>query len=93
VEHVRRAKVDARWSRRIERRQGDPAYRDEWWAQPCGACLWWVPLSGGLGSDWGACRNGDSHRDQTVVFEHDGCDHFRADGRGWSSPWNTAPVG
>ncbi len=39
----------------------------------CGGCRLYVPLEGGLGSDWGACANPESPHDRTVVFEHYGC--------------------
>ncbi len=53
-----------------------PAYRDEWYAQQCGGCRYWIALHGVLGSDYGACSNARSPRDGMVQFEHDGCDAF-----------------
>jgi hypothetical protein len=49
-------------------------YREEWYAQQCGACSFYVPLAGGYGMDWGACTNDRSVFDGRVMFEHDGCE-------------------
>jgi len=65
-----------RWLERRNRRQEDGDYRDEWWGEQCGACRWWVPLSGVFADDYGACTNPASPRDGLVQFEHDGCDAF-----------------
>lgn len=64
---------------RRNRKQEEPEYRDEWWAHQCGACRHWVPLTGELGSDYGACTNERSPFDGKVQFEHDGCDQFDPD--------------
>jgi hypothetical protein len=31
-----------------------PDYRDDWWSQQCGGCVYWLALAGKLGSDWGS---------------------------------------
>lgn len=47
--------------------------------------MYYVPLSGALGEDYGACTNGDSKFDHHVMFEHDGCEmHLHAEGDGAS---------
>ena len=51
----------------------------------CGICRFWVPLSGPIGNDYGACTNPASPCDRVVTFEHDGCDeHETADE--WNVP-------
>lgn len=65
-----------RWLDRRLRKQEEPDYRDEWWGAQCGACRYWVPLSGIFGDDYGGCTNPNSPRDGCVQFEHDGCDEF-----------------
>ena len=71
------AKTHQRWMARRNRRQEAPDYKEEWWGQRCGHCRYWVPLSGALGSDYGACTNDRSPFDGHVQFEHDGCDEFQ----------------
>jgi hypothetical protein len=68
-----------RWSKQANRRQDDPQYRDEWYAQQCGACRFYVRLSGLFADDWGCCSNQRSPFDGRVRFEHDGCDQFESD--------------
>lgn len=58
------------------RRQGEASYEEEWWAEQCGACISWIPLSGELGDDYGACAGAASKFDGHVRFEHDGCEAF-----------------
>jgi hypothetical protein len=36
-------------------------------------CVYFRPLDGGLGGDWGVCTNPDSHRAGLLTFEHQGC--------------------
>jgi Protein of unknown function (DUF3027) len=72
-----------RWMARRNRKQESPQYMEEWYEQQCGMCLFWVPLSGALGEDWGACTNPDSPFDGQVRFEHDGCDRFTS-AEGWA---------
>jgi hypothetical protein len=65
-----------RWLDQRNRRQEDAGYRDEWYAEQCGRCEFWVPLAGDWGRDFGGCSNPASPFDGTVRFEHDGCEHF-----------------
>ena len=65
-----------RWQTRLNRVQGNPEYSDEWYAEQCGRCEFWVPLAGTWGLDFGACTNPASPFDGTVRFEHDGCEFF-----------------
>lgn len=67
------------------RRQEDPAYKDEWYGEQCGICIYFIPLSGALGCDYGACSNSASHFDARVMFEHDGCEQFSSAGD-WHPP-------
>ncbi|MBM7775946.1 hypothetical protein JOD54_006150 [Actinokineospora baliensis] len=69
----------------LNRNVDDVAYQDEWYQQQCGACRYWFPLAGTLGSDHGACANAESPFDRTVQFEHDGCEAFDASGT-WTIP-------
>jgi|GEM_PF-2717941 len=75
----------ARWMERRNRRNEDPAYMDEWWAQQCGSCQFWIPLSESLGYDYGACAQETSPFDGTVRFEHDGREAFSLTD-GWGQP-------
>ena len=70
----------ARWLARANR-PGFPAiYKDEKFCHQCGACRFFVRLTGRLITDWGACTNESSPMDGKATFEHDGCDFFsRAD--------------
>ncbi len=76
-EHV--ARVHRRWFSRRHRNQDSNGYQEEWWAQQCVQCLYFVPLTGPLGHDFGACSNHCSDHDQQVMYEHDGCCEFRVD--------------
>ena len=80
------ADVHARWMDQRNRWQESDAYRDEWYASQCGACRWWVPLSGALGLDYGGCTNARSAFDGRIRFEHDGCDEFQPADDGWGEP-------
>jgi hypothetical protein len=82
---VEAARTHRRWLANRSRYQEADTYRDEWWAEQCGACRWWIPLSGALGNDYGACANPASPFDARVMFEHDGCEHFEDSG-----DWGTA---
>jgi hypothetical protein len=77
------AETHRRWRQRRHRRQEDPGYQEEWWGQQCGHCRFWIPLSGVLGSDYGACTNPASPFDGCIMFEHDGCEFFQP-----SEQWN-----
>jgi Protein of unknown function (DUF3027) len=70
-----------RWADRRNRRQEAPGYRDEWYAEQCLFCRYWVPLIGAFADDYGACSNPRSPFDATVRFEHDGCAEFDPDYR------------
>jgi hypothetical protein len=71
-----------RWMNRRDRRMEQPGYRDEWYSEQCGSCRFWIPLSGQLAVDYGACTNPRSIFDGYVRFEHDGCEaHESAEDR------------
>jgi hypothetical protein len=78
-----------RWFTHGNRRQGDPSYRDEWYAQQCLFCRFYVPLVGAFIEDWGVCSNATSAFDGRTMFEHDGCEHHVA-GEQWQSQWKHA---
>lgn len=60
--------------------------RGEWSEDQCGACRYYLPLTGALGADWGICSNSASPCDGVVMFEHDGCNAFSAAEDGWGGP-------
>ena len=60
-----------RWVERQHRPMSDPEYQDEWYAEQCGGCRFWIVLCGVLGDDYGVCANRASPRDGRVQFEHD----------------------
>ena len=68
-----------RWFDRRTRNQDDPSYKEEWWGEQCVQCQFFVPLSGPLGDDFGACTNELSKNDRQVMYEHDGCSKFVVD--------------
>ena len=68
-----RRETHARWILGRNRGGPDADYPDEWYAQQCGTCWFYVPLAGDYGTDWGACTNLRSSFDGHVRFEHDGC--------------------
>jgi hypothetical protein len=82
------ARTHARWVQRLNRDMDAEEYRDEWYAEQCGGCAYWIALTGALGSDYGACTNPASPRDGRVQFEHDGCDAFVPVAEG---EWGSAP--
>lgn len=47
----------ARWRERRNRFQENPDYRDEWYAEQCGMCRYWIPLTKPFGLDYGACSD------------------------------------
>ncbi len=51
----------------------------------CGACTYWIPLTGSWGTDWGACSNPRAAADRRVVFEHFGCADHESAGS-WRQP-------
>ncbi len=65
-----------RWYKRINRDPADPDSRDEWHAQQCLACRFYIRLTGALAEDYGVCSNPAFPFDGVVRFEHDGCDAF-----------------
>jgi hypothetical protein len=80
-----RTETRARWLTRRNRKQESPEYLDEWYAEQCGGCEFWIPLAAGWGSDYGVCSNPNSPLDGTVRLEHDGCEFFSR-GDGWGVP-------
>ncbi|WP_431919576.1 DUF3027 domain-containing protein [Nonomuraea jabiensis] len=77
--------IHRRWIAERHRRTEDPDYREQWYSEQCGSCRFWLPLSGELGRDYGACANPASSFDGRVRFEHDGCEAFEEAGA-WSTP-------
>jgi len=75
----------ARWIQQLNRVQYAPGYKDEWFGEQCGACRYFVPLTGALIEDWGACTNPVSKFDRRVMFEHDGCESFEEANDAWDS--------
>jgi len=49
-----------------------------WIADQCGGRVCYSALEEALGSDWGVCTNAASPYDGRLLFEHDGCEQFRA---------------
>jgi Protein of unknown function (DUF3027) len=72
-----KAAIHERWVASLNRDMGAPGYRDEWRAEQCLHCRFFVPLAGDLGADWGGCTNSVSNFDRRVMFEHDGCERFQ----------------
>lgn len=73
-------KVHERWLEKNCTPYGPPKRTDEVGKQwddgallQCGGCMYYVPLEGSLGMDWGACSNPRSPQDGKVTFEHHGC--------------------
>ncbi len=65
-----------RWMDMRNRRQEDNSYKDEWYAGQCGACWFFIRLSGLFTEDYGGCSNPESKFDKNIMFEHDGCNNF-----------------
>ena len=82
-ERVHTDRCHERWLSRRNRRMEDPEYRDQWRAEQCGRCCYWIMLAGTLATDWGVCSNSESEFDGIVRFEHDGCGAF-ADAGIWA---------
>lgn len=80
-----------RWSERRNRKPESPLYKDEWYAEQCGGCQYFIPLMGALAEDYGACSKPSSPFDGRVMFEHDGCDQYSEADEGWS-PVEEAPL-
>src|SRR5204863_4453346 len=68
------------------RKWDTPEYRDEWAAEQCGACRYFIHLTGAFIEDWGVCSNRSSPLDGTATFEHDGCDQLAFAADGWGGP-------
>ncbi|MFI5707784.1 DUF3027 domain-containing protein [Kribbella sp. NPDC051620] len=68
----------ARWLGLRNRVTGEVGYLDAWYWEQCADCLFWRPLAGVMGEDWGVCANAASGSDGRVRFEHDGCGEFEA---------------
>src|SRR5207253_1078081 len=68
------------------RKWDTPEYRDEWAAEQCGACRYFIHLTGAFIADWGVCSNPSSPFDGTATLEHDGCDQFSLAQDGWGGP-------
>jgi hypothetical protein len=83
VDDQERTAIHERWAERLNRRTGDPGYHEQWYFQQCGGCLHWLALGGRLGADWGVCSGSASPFDGIARFEHDGCDHFAQDPKGF----------
>ncbi|MDA0184073.1 DUF3027 domain-containing protein [Solirubrobacter phytolaccae] len=79
-----------RWARDLNRATDSDGYRDEWYREQCGACRWWIPLTGAWGLDWGVCSNPNSQFDARARFEHDGCAAFDEARGGWVVPDESA---
>lgn len=81
--HARRC--HDRWQQRVNRDLSSPTCPEEWYAQQCLCCRYYVPLVGALSEDWGVCSNPDSAFDGIVRFEHDGCDQFSEADEQWTA--------
>lgn len=66
-----------RWMEKRNRKQEDHNYRDEWYSEQCGRCVFYIPITGVFFLDYGACSNEASPFDKTIMFEHDGCTEFK----------------
>lgn len=80
--------IHSRWIAKRNRvpDESDRSYNEKLAWDQCGICKFWFPLARPLGADWGACTNPASPFDRTVMFEHDGCDHFVEAPEGWRTP-------
>jgi len=82
-----RAHLDSCHERRIQRRQNLAPDADfdtlppSWFADQCGGCRYFIPMTGLFSSDWGVCSQRTAVKDGQVVFEHDGCDQFEDAGK------------
>jgi hypothetical protein len=86
VDAVQRA-IHDRWIESRNRKTEDPDYLEDWFWSQCGDCVFWFPITGKLGADWGACTNSKSPFDGRVRFEHDGCDEYAKAPEGWRGLW------
>jgi hypothetical protein len=79
-----------RWLKRVNRDLSSPSYKDEWWAEQCLFCRYYIPVVGALAEDWGVCSNQASPFDGIARFEHDGCDHFSEADEQWTASGDEA---
>ena len=73
-----------RWIEKRNRSTGAADCQDEWYAEQCGGCAYYIRLRGALESDWGVCSNERSRFDRSVMFEHDGCESFEQAEDAWA---------
>jgi Protein of unknown function (DUF3027) len=86
VEDKRRARAcHDRWLKRVSRDLSSPSYKEEWYAQQCLFCRFYIPLVGALAEDWGVCSNPSSSFDGIARFEHDGCEEFSQADEQWTA--------
>ena len=66
------------WPVTFGRYEGEGAihHEDGSEALQCISCVYYTPLEGELGQDWGACTNPRSQYDRECVFEHWTCKHY-----------------
>ncbi len=76
MSELHQAKCHLRWRERINRNIADEGCTDSWYREQCGACRYYIPLSGLLAADYGGCTHPESKFDGMVRFEHDGCDRY-----------------
>ena len=67
-----------RWMKRRNREIEVEDAINNWYYEQCLRCRYYLPLSGVFSEDYGACSNVASPFDGRVMFEHDGCDQFKA---------------
>ncbi len=65
-----------RWMMLRNRKQEVRDYKEEWYAEQCGMCKYFIPLTGVFAEDYGACSSSNSKFDGMIRFEHDGCNIF-----------------
>jgi len=78
-----------RWYRARTHEGQEHGYEDTQSTPPrgqCGGCRYFIPLTGTLIDDWGACSNPASVFDGSVMFEHLGCDVFSPARDDWGGP-------
>jgi len=78
-----------RWYRARAQEMRERGYVDAQgapWRGQCGGCRYFIPLTGTLIDDWGACSNPTSVFDGSVMFEHLGCDVFSQALDDWGGP-------
>jgi hypothetical protein len=73
-----------RWMERRNRKTESPEYQDDWLAEQCLFCRYYIPLVGIFMEDYEVCSNANSPSDGLVRFEHDGCVEF-SHGEWWDA--------